>query len=148
MGGISGHIANSNQGGKWFIYMTDLGIAFLAIHFFIDACLVTARWTWEKFRAGEYDLCKTTKKIAKMHWLKNGPFAHTDHTSDSLNIIYKFSWAMHSCFFTIALWISLIYWSVLHKSKSGYFHIFFPFTIIIKNSQLLSRTKFSRTTSL
>ena len=29
VGGISGHIANSKQGAKWLIYMTDQGIAFL-----------------------------------------------------------------------------------------------------------------------
>ena len=29
VGGISGHIANSRQGAKWLIYMTDQGIAFL-----------------------------------------------------------------------------------------------------------------------
>ena len=39
---------NSGQGWKWFIYMTDQGITFLAIHFLLEACIVTARFTWEK----------------------------------------------------------------------------------------------------
>ena len=37
--------------------MTDQGISFLALHFLIEACLVTARWTWERFHP-EYDPCK------------------------------------------------------------------------------------------
>jgi hypothetical protein len=35
-----------------------------------------------------------------------------------MRLLYKISWAMNSCFFSIALWISVIYWTVLHKCKS------------------------------
>ena len=55
--GITAQMMNSNLGIKWFIYMTDQGISFLALHFLIEACLVTARWTWERFHP-EYDPCK------------------------------------------------------------------------------------------
>ena len=41
------------MGVKWLIYLTDQGIAFLAIHFLIEACLVTARWTWERLHPNE-----------------------------------------------------------------------------------------------
>ena len=46
--GISAHIMNSNQGSKWLIYMTDQGIAFLGLHYLLDAFIVLARWSWEK----------------------------------------------------------------------------------------------------
>ena len=58
--GITAQMMNSNLGLKWFIYMTDQGISFLALHFLIEACLVTARWTWERFHP-EYDPCKYSK---------------------------------------------------------------------------------------
>ena len=58
--GITAQMMNSNLGIKWFIYMTDQGISFLALHFLIEACLVTARWTWERFHP-EYDPCKYSK---------------------------------------------------------------------------------------
>ena len=46
--GISAHIINSNQGAKWLIYMTDQGIAFLGLHYLLEAFIVLARWIWEK----------------------------------------------------------------------------------------------------
>merc|ERR1712018_825322 len=92
-GGICGHIANAKQGPKWLIYMTDQGIAFLGIHFLIEACIVVARWAWEK--------------------------AHPDftayHSENTLPFIYKISWALQSCFFTLAIFISIVYWGILHK---------------------------------
>ena len=60
--GITAQMMNSNLGIKWFIYMTDQGISFLALHFLIEACLVTARWTWERFHP-EYDPCKYIIKL-------------------------------------------------------------------------------------
>ena len=33
--------------------MTDQGIAFLALHFVIDACIVTARWTHERLNGNK-----------------------------------------------------------------------------------------------
>lgn len=56
-GGIAGHMVNSKQGAKWFIYMTDQGILFLGFHFLLDACIVVARWAWEKGRNG-FTPCK------------------------------------------------------------------------------------------
>ena len=56
-GGICGHIANSKLGAKWFIYMTDQGIGFLGIHFLLEACLVVARWAWEKANP-DYPTCE------------------------------------------------------------------------------------------
>ena len=57
VGSICGHIANAKQGPKWLIYMTDQGIAFLGIHYFIEAIIVVARWAWEKARP-DYTNCK------------------------------------------------------------------------------------------
>ena len=37
--------------------MTDQGIFFLALHFLIEACIVTARWTWERVHP-DYNPCK------------------------------------------------------------------------------------------
>lgn len=37
-----------------------------------------------------------------------------DHKADSLSPIYKVSWALHSATFSIALGITLVYWSFLH----------------------------------
>ena len=54
---ITDQMMNSKLGIKWFIYMTDQGITFLALHFLIEACIVTARWTWERVHP-DYDPCK------------------------------------------------------------------------------------------
>lgn len=64
-GGISGHIANSQQGAKWLIYMTDQGIAFLGIHYLLEACIVVARWSWEKARSSSNSIsnCKGKKYV-------------------------------------------------------------------------------------
>lgn len=94
MGTIAGHITNSQLGAKWFIYMTDQGFLLLAIHFLLESILVACRWTWERSQQGDTGLSYHTKPI---------------------NFVYKLSWVLNSCFFTIALWITLIYWSVLHK---------------------------------
>ena len=63
MGGISTHIINSKQGAKWLIYMTDQGIAFLGIHYLLEACLVVARWSWEKARSSSNSASNCKKKI-------------------------------------------------------------------------------------
>lgn len=49
----------------------------------------------------------------------------SDHSTAEINWAYKLSWAMNSCFFTIALWISIVYWTALHKCKSckGFSHV-------------------------
>ena len=59
LGFIAGIIANimySKEGVKGLMYLTDQGIIFLALHFLIDAGIVTARWTWERFNPGS---CKS-----------------------------------------------------------------------------------------
>ena len=89
VGGISGHIANSRQGAKWLIYMTDQGIAFLGkikkdfyvksknifyhvheieiaflgMHYLLEACIVVARWSWEKARSSSNSISNCEKKI-------------------------------------------------------------------------------------
>ena len=61
-GGICGHIANAKQGPKWLIYMTDQGIAFLGIHFLLEACIVVARWAWEKAHP-DFTACKENDSL-------------------------------------------------------------------------------------
>ena len=73
------------QGMKWFIYMTNQGISFLTIHYIIYAGIVVG------------------KKIS------SGPTP-----LGSLPFLCKFSWGMQTCFTTVALWITLIYWTALH----------------------------------
>ena len=51
--GICAKLYTSHFGIKWLIYMTDQGIAFLAIHFIVEACIVTVRWTWERLNPGK-----------------------------------------------------------------------------------------------
>ena len=84
VGGISGHIANSRQGAKWLIYMTDQGIAFLGkdfyvksknifyhvheiaflgMHYLLEACIVVARWSWEKARSSSNSISNCERKI-------------------------------------------------------------------------------------
>ena len=93
--GITAQFVNSNLGAKWFIYMTDQGICFLFLHFLLDACIVVARFTWEK----------------------SHPEYASYHANESLSGTYKLSWVLNSCFFNVALFISVIYWTVLHKCE-------------------------------
>ena len=58
--GITANIMNSKLGIKRLMYLTDQGIIFLALHFLIDAGIVTARWTWERFKPG--NCCKSLNK--------------------------------------------------------------------------------------
>lgn len=37
-----------------------------------------------------------------------------DHRNSEINGLYKFSWILSTCFFDIALWISIVYWLALH----------------------------------
>jgi len=74
------------QGMKWFIYMTNQGISFLTIHYIIYAGIVLGK----KFARGPTPL-------------------------GSIPALYKFSWGMQTCFTTVALWITIIYWTALHK---------------------------------
>ena len=72
-------------GTKWFIYMTNQGISGLTIHYVIYAGIVCGR----KLSSGSTPI---------------GP----------LPFLYSFSWGLQTCFTTVALWISIIYWTALH----------------------------------
>jgi len=88
---ITVQLLYTNLGAKWFIYMTDQGLFLLTLHFLIDACMVIARWNWERSNPG-----------------------HEYHKTKSMSFVYKFSWALNTITFNIALTISIIYWGVLH----------------------------------
>ena len=45
-------ISGSVNAGKWFLFMTDISILFLTIHYVIDAYLTVSRWFWERFSKG------------------------------------------------------------------------------------------------
>ena len=66
--GISAQLVNSNLGLKWFIYMTDQGITFLFLHFLLDACLVTARFTWERSHP-TYASCKLQTTVYILYYI-------------------------------------------------------------------------------
>ena len=72
-------------GAKWFIYMTNQGISGLTIHYIIYAGIVCGR----KFSPAPAPI---------------GP----------LPPLYTVSWGLQTCFTTVALWISLVYWIALH----------------------------------
>merc|ERR1712038_1689303 len=40
--GVTGHGISCGTGAKWFIFMTDLGVMFLALHYCIDAALAVS----------------------------------------------------------------------------------------------------------
>ena len=54
--GVIGHAVSGGTGAKWLIFMTDLGVMFLALHYVIDATLVVCRWKWEY--SNPNDICK------------------------------------------------------------------------------------------
>jgi len=72
-------------GAKWFIYMTNQGISLLTIHYILYAVIVV-----------------------RHHYTGHVPMAR-------LPFLYSLSWGLQSCFTTVALWITLVYWTVLHK---------------------------------
>ena len=45
---VVSHVISCGTGAKWLIFMTDLGVMFLALHYSIDAVIVVCRWVWEK----------------------------------------------------------------------------------------------------
>ena len=53
VGGVAGHAVSCGTGAKWLIFMTDLGVMFLALHYVLDATLAVSRWTWEHFNPEE-----------------------------------------------------------------------------------------------
>lgn len=86
--GIALHFVSTldTLGIKWFIYMTNQGIGFLTLHYLIYAGIVVGR------RMSPHDL-----------------------PASSFPMLYSVSWGMQTCFTTVALWISIIYWGVLHS---------------------------------
>jgi hypothetical protein len=54
--GVVGHAVKLGTGAKWLIFMTDLRVMFLALHYVIDAILAVCRWIWE--HANPNDTCK------------------------------------------------------------------------------------------
>ena len=85
--GVALHFVSTldTLGTKWFIYMTNQGISFLTLHYIIYAGIVVGR----KFSPGPVQV-----------W--------------ALPSFYQFSWAMQTCFTTVALWITIVYWTALH----------------------------------
>lgn len=72
-------------GIKWFIYMTNQGIGLLTLHYLVYAGIVVGR------------------RLAP-HSAAPGSFP----------AVYSVSWGLQVCFTTVALWITLIYWTALH----------------------------------
>lgn len=71
-------------GTKWFIYMTNQGILLLTVHYLVYAGVVVGR------RLG------------------------APHPLGGLPTLYSVSWGLQSCFTTVALWITVVYWTALH----------------------------------
>jgi len=71
-------------GAKWFIYMTNQGISFLTLHYILYAGIV----------------------------LRHHFGGHVPMTR--LPFLYSLSWGLQTCFTTVALWITLVYWIALH----------------------------------
>lgn len=86
--GVAAHAASTKDtlGWKWFIYMTNQGILLLTINYLVYAGIVLGR-----------------------------RYANYPVAPGSLPLIYSLSWGLQTTFFTVALWISIIYWAVLHK---------------------------------
>jgi hypothetical protein len=77
---------NGAMGAKWFIYMTNQGIALLVVHYLVYAGVVVGR------RVGAPQ-----------------PLA-------SLPPLYSLSWGLQTAFTPVALWITIIYWTALHPT--------------------------------
>jgi len=86
--GVLAHALSTTDslGVKWFIFMTNQGVSILTIHYIFYACIVVWRSS-----------C--------------GPHASNGTT---LPLLYKISWALQNMSSTVALFISIIYWTLLH----------------------------------
>lgn len=84
--GVLLHFVSSldTMGSKWFIYMTIQGISLLTVHYLVYAGVVLGR------RLG------------------------APHPLGSLPLLYRVSWGLQTCFTTVALWITIVYWTALH----------------------------------
>ena len=85
--GVTLHIVATldTLGIKWLIYMTNQGIGLLTLHYLVYAGIVVGR------------------RLAP-HSAAPGSFP----------AVYSVSWGLQVCFTTVALWITLIYWTALH----------------------------------
>ncbi|XP_040564299.1 protein rolling stone [Lepeophtheirus salmonis] len=97
---ILGHIMHvvsiwKGDAWKWVIFMTQQGICLLCIHWIFEAILVTQRYMREK-RGSSVDI-------------KELPLSH------------KISWALANISFNGALFITLIYWVILHAGVADTF---------------------------
>lgn len=85
--GVTLHFVSTldTLGVKWFIYMTNQGIGLLTLHYLIYAGIVLGR----RLRA-------------------------SSSFPDTFPALYSFSWGLQTCTATVALFITLVYWIVLH----------------------------------
>jgi len=87
--GIVAHIvkfSETNPGHKWLIYMTNQGITLLTLHYVLYALIVISNYL-----------------------LPRG-FTYTG----SLPLIYKISWGLQNMSSSAAIFITIIYWAILH----------------------------------
>jgi len=87
--GIIAHIidfSEKNPAWKWLIYMTNQGISLLTVHYIIYATITLLNYLLP--RGFEYNA--------------------------TLPFFYKFSWAIQNMSSSAALFITIIYWSILH----------------------------------
>ena len=85
-------------GSKWFIYMTNQGIGLLTLHY-----LVYAGGRWQVAGAVTLAGIVLGRRLG-------GPSV----PQDGLPALYSFSWGLQTTFTTVALWITIIYWTALH----------------------------------
>ena len=83
--GVIMHMCDVEVPSKWLIYMTNQGIGLLTLHYLVYAGIVVGR------------------RLAP-HSAAPGSFP----------AVYSVSWGLQVCFTTVALWITLIYWTALH----------------------------------
>jgi len=85
--GISLHFVSTLEtlGSKWFIYMTNQGISLLTLHYLLYAGIVLGK----KIRPDAF-------------------------SPDHFPTLYSVSWGLQTCFTTVALFITLVYWIALH----------------------------------
>ncbi|CAB4062112.1 unnamed protein product [Lepeophtheirus salmonis] len=88
--GHIGHVYKEWKGAswKWVIFMTQQGISILCLTYIFDAILVTYRYLGDK---------KNTNRGMHM------PLTH------------KISWALSNMSFTVAIYITIVYWALLHQ---------------------------------
>lgn len=88
--GVVAHALSTKDtlGTKWLIYMTNQGISFLTLHYVFYAILVV--------------------------WNFSASYGDDPANGTHLPLIYKISWGLQNMSSTVALFITLIYWTLLH----------------------------------